>query len=84
MFRVHLLHFTGFLNMGLPDDEAECSLIIDKEPAHVDIHLACLHLVECFFQKLNLFRRIATRYEKLAKRFLAIVQLGCIMMIWLA
>ena len=41
------------------------------------------HLVECFFQKLKRFRRIATRYEKLAKRFLAIVQLGCIM-IWLA
>lgn len=41
------------------------------------------HLVECFFQKLKLFRRIATRYDKLAKRFLAIVQLGCIM-IWLA
>lgn len=41
------------------------------------------HLVECFFQKLKMFRRIATRYEKLAKRFLAIVQLGCIM-IWLA
>lgn len=41
------------------------------------------HLVECFFQKIKLFRRIATRYEKLAKRFLAMVQLGCIM-IWLA
>jgi transposase len=41
------------------------------------------HLVECFFQKLKLFRRIATQYEKLAKRFLAVVQLGCIM-IWLA
>lgn len=40
-------------------------------------------LVECFFQKLKMFRRIATRYEKLASRFLAIVQLGCIM-IWLA
>ena len=41
------------------------------------------HLVECFFQKLKMFRRIATHYEKLAKRFLAIVHLGCIM-IWLA
>jgi len=41
------------------------------------------HLVECFFQKLKQFRRIATRYDKLAKRFLAFVQLGCIM-IWLA
>lgn len=41
------------------------------------------HLVECFFQKLKQFRRIATRYDKLAKRFLAFVQLGCIL-IWLA
>lgn len=41
------------------------------------------HLVECFFQKLKQFRRIATRYDKLAKRFLAFVQLGCIM-VWLA
>ena len=41
------------------------------------------HLVECFFQKLKQFRRIATRFDKLAKRFLAFVHLGCIM-IWLA
>lgn len=41
------------------------------------------HLVECFFQKLKQFRRIATRYDKLAKRFLAFIQLGCIL-IWLA
>ena len=36
------------------------------------------HAVECFFQKLKQFRRIATRYEKLAKRFLAVVHIGCI------
>lgn len=41
------------------------------------------HLVECFFLKLKEFRRIATRYDKLAKRFLAFVLLGCIR-IWLA
>ncbi len=41
------------------------------------------HLVECFFQKLKQFRRVATRYDKLAKRFLAFVQLACIM-VWLA
>ena len=34
-------------------------------------------------EAITAFRRIATRYEKLAKRFLAIVQIGCIM-IWLA
>ncbi len=41
------------------------------------------HLVECFFQKLKQFRRVATRYDKLAKRFLAFVQLACIL-VWLA
>jgi len=41
------------------------------------------HLVECFFQKLKQFRGVATRFNKLARRFLAIVQLACIM-IWLA
>jgi len=41
------------------------------------------HLVECFFQKLKQYRGVATRYAKLAKRFLAFVQLACIR-IWLA
>ena len=40
------------------------------------------HLVECFFQKLKRNRRIATRYEKLAKRFLVFTHLACIL-IWL-
>ena len=38
--------------------------------------------VECFFQKIKTDRRIATRYEKLATRFLAFVHLACIL-IWL-
>ena len=42
----------------------------------------CRHLVECFFQKLKRYRRIATRYEKLAKRFLAFIHFACIL-IWL-
>ena len=40
------------------------------------------HLVECFFQKLKRYRRIATRYDKLAKCFLAFIHLACIL-IWL-
>ena len=36
------------------------------------------HLVECFFQKLKWFRRIATRYDKLAASFLALVYLASI------
>jgi transposase len=40
------------------------------------------HVVECFFAKLKQFRRIATRYEKTATNFLAMVQLACAM-VWL-
>jgi transposase len=40
------------------------------------------NLVECFFNKLNQFRRIATRYEKLAAHFAAMVICGCIVL-WL-
>ena len=36
------------------------------------------HLVECFFQKLKWFRRIATRYDKLDASFLAFVYLALI------
>lgn len=36
------------------------------------------HLVDCFFNKLKEYRRIATRFDKLASRFLAFVHLGCI------
>lgn len=36
------------------------------------------HLVECFFQKLKQFRRVATRYDKLASRFFAFVLLASI------
>ena len=34
------------------------------------------HLVECFFLKLKNFRRVATRYDKLASSFLAFVYLA--------
>ena len=40
------------------------------------------HLVECFFAKLKSFRRIATRYEKLAATFRANVMLAACL-IWL-
>ena len=36
------------------------------------------HLVECFFQKLKWFRRVATRYDKLDSSFLAFVHLASI------
>lgn len=34
------------------------------------------HLVECCFAKLKQFRRVATRYEKTARNYLAIVTLA--------
>jgi transposase len=41
------------------------------------------HLVECFFSRLKQFRRIATRYEKLARNFLSMLNLAATH-IWLA
>lgn len=39
------------------------------------------HLVECFWGKLKHFRRVATRYDKLAKSFFAFVLLASIMIL---
>jgi len=40
------------------------------------------YLVEILFQKIKRYRRVATRYEKLAATFLGMVQLACAL-IWL-
>jgi transposase len=48
-----------------------------KSPRHCDFALYCeRNLVERFFNKLKHFRAIATRYDKLARNFLAAVQLA--------
>jgi len=39
------------------------------------------HLVECFFNKLKHFRRIATRYDKLASSFMAFVYIAAILIL---
>ena len=41
------------------------------------------HLVERFFNKIKQFRRIATRYEKLDRNFMSMLNLVCTI-IWLA
>ena len=47
-------------------------------PAPCDFALYCeRNLVERFFNKLKHFRAIATRYDKLARNFLAGVHLAC-------
>jgi transposase len=40
------------------------------------------HLVECFFQKLKNYRRIATRYDKHSFSFCGFIAIACIC-IWL-
>ena len=40
------------------------------------------YLIECFFHSLKRFRAIATRYEKTARNYLALVHLACAW-IWL-
>ena len=49
----------------------------------LDKHLyAQRHLVECCFSKLKQFRRVATRYEKTARNYRAVVTLAAIVL-WL-
>jgi len=39
------------------------------------------HLIECFWQKIKQFRRVATRYDKLPKAFLGFVYLAAILVL---
>ena len=49
-----------------------------KIPRSCDFALYCeRNLIERFFNKLKHFRAIATRYDKLAKIFIAGIQLAC-------
>jgi len=50
-----------------------------KEPWDYDKHTYKeRHLVECFFQKIKWFRRVATRYDKSDASFLAFVLVAAI------
>ena len=47
----------------------------------VDEHLYAMRsLIECCFSKLKQFRRVATRYEKTARNFLAVVTIAAIVL----
>lgn len=53
-------------------------------PRSFDKHLyRDRNLIERFFSRIKQFRRIATRYDKLAKSFLSFVHLACAF-VWLA
>ena len=52
-----------------------------KPPLDTDIYKE-RHLVECCINKLKQFRRVATRYEKTARNFLAIITVAAIVL-WL-
>jgi transposase len=52
-----------------------------KRPFDKDLYKE-RHLIECFFSKLKQFRRIATRYEKMARNYAAMVHLAATV-IWL-
>lgn len=50
-----------------------------RNPWHCDwVLYKQRHLVECFFLRLKQFRRVATRYDKLASSFLAFIYLAAI------
>lgn len=55
-----------------------------KAPRAYDVHrYKARHLIENLFARLKQFRRIATRFEKLAMNFAAMITLACIC-VWLA
>ena len=55
-----------------------------KEPYALDEELYGLRYnVECFFHSLKRFRRIATRYEKTARNYLAFLHVACAL-IWVS
>lgn len=66
-----------------------CTVVIPSNPTRAKQHEVDRdlyrerHLVECFFQRIKRFRRIAMRFEKLARNFLAFLHLACAL-VWLA
>ncbi len=63
-------------------DDKGAVAVIPSNPSRaqkypLDEHLyAQRHLIECCFSKLKQFRRVATRYEKTARNYLAIVTIA--------
>jgi transposase len=74
------------LRQAIADKGAQA--VIPNNPSRakkhaLDKHLyAQRHLIECCFSKLKQFRRVATRYEKTARNYLAVITLAAIVL-WL-
>lgn len=74
----------GHLRRAIADKGAVA--VIPNNPSRaskypVDKNLyAQRHLVECCFSKLKQFRRVATRFEKTARNYLAVVTLAAIVL----
>lgn len=68
--------------------EIQAVAVIPNNPSRarkhpLDRHLyAQRHLIECCFARLKQFRRVATRFEKTARNYLAVVTLAAIVL-WL-
>lgn len=68
--------------------EKDARAVIPNNPSRtkkhpLDKHLyAQRHLVECCFSRLKQFRRVATRFEKTARNYLAVITLAAIVL-WL-
>lgn len=63
-------------------------VVIPSNPTRAVIHhydkrlYRIRYRIECFFHRLKRARRIATRYEKTARHYLALLHLACAL-IWL-
>lgn len=74
------------LRKAIADKEAVA--VIPNNPSRARKHpldknlYAQRHLVECCFSKLKQFRRVATRFEKTARHYLAVVTLAATIL-WL-
>ena len=80
---IDLLQANGCVAV-VPSNQRSCSKQVARElRRNIDGHLyKDRHLVENFFQRIKRFRRIATRFDKLARNFKAFVHLAAIL-VWL-
>lgn len=69
--------------------ERGMKVVIPSNPTRAVIHrydrrlYGIRYRIECFFHRLKRSRRIATRYEKTARHYLALLHLACAL-IWLS